>query len=216
MGQQVQGNPNSYADELLLKVIGMMENQFGLKPKGQTYLYKCPYPEWYDLVALFANYRLLEFIKFTGQDSTNTVEHVSRYLTQLGEASVEEAHRVRFFSLSLSGPTFTWFLSLPVNSIANWADLEKKFHTYFYTRTEEKKITDLTTIRQKTNESGTEFLQRFQETRNLCFSLNLADDQLAALAVQGMLPMWKEKLLGQEFDNFGQLAQQGVALNSQF
>ena len=34
--------------------------------------------------------------------------------------------------------------------------------------------------------------QRFRETRNLCFSLNLADDQLAALAVQGMLPTWKE------------------------
>ena len=42
---------------------------------------------------------------------------------------------------------------------------------------------------------------------NLCFSLNLAGDQLAALAIQGMLPMWKEKLLGQEFDNLGQLAQ---------
>ena len=110
---------------------------------------------------------------------------------------LKEAHRVRLFSLSLSGPTFTWFSSLLVNSIANWADLKKKFHTYFYTGTGEKRITDLTTIRQKTNESGTEFPQRFRETRNLCFSLNLANDQLAALAVQGMLPTWKEKLLGQ-------------------
>ena len=78
------------------------------------------------------------------------------------------------------------------NSIANWADLEKKFHTYFYTGTGEKKITDLTTMRQRTNESSTEFLQRFWETRNLCFSLSLADDQLVVLAVQGMLPMWKK------------------------
>ena len=127
----MQRNPNSNADELLLRVTEMMKNQFGLKPKGQTFLYKCPYLEWYDLVALPINYRLLEFAKFTGQDSTSIIEHISRYLTQLGEASVEEAHRVRFFSLSLSGPAFTWFSSLPVNSIANWADLEKKFHTYF-------------------------------------------------------------------------------------
>ena len=63
------------------------------------------------------------------------------------------------------------------------------------------------TIKQRTNESGVEFLQRFQETRNLCFSMNLTDDQLAALAVQGMLTTWRETLLGQEFDNFGQLAQ---------
>ena len=116
------------------------------------------------------------------------VKHVSRYLTQLGEASFEEAHQVCFFSLSLSGLAFTWFSSFLVNSIANWTDLEKKFHTYFYIETGEKKITDLTTIRQRTNESGTKFLQRFWEIRNLCFSLNLIDDQLAALAVQGMLP----------------------------
>ena len=72
------------------------------------------------------------------------------------------------------------------------------------------------TIRQGTNESGTEFHQRFWEIRNLCFSLNLTDDQLAALAIQGMLPMWREKLLEQEFDNLGQLAQWVVVLNSQF
>ena len=112
-------------------------------------MYKCPYPEWYDLVALPTNYMLAEFAKFTGQDSTSIIEYVSRYLTQLGKALVEEAHRVRFFSLSLSWPAFTWFSSLPVNSIANWANLEKKLYTYFYTGTGEKKITDLTTIRQK-------------------------------------------------------------------
>ena len=147
MGQQVQRNLNSHADELLLRVTEMMKNQFDLKPKGLTFSYKHPYPEWYDLVALPTNYRLPEFAKFTGQDSTSMIEHVSRYLTQLGKASVEDAHRVRFFSLSLSGPAFTWFSSLLVNSIANWADLEKKFQTYFYTGTGEKKITDLTTIR---------------------------------------------------------------------
>ena len=66
MGQQVQGNSNSHADELLLKVAEMMKNQFGLKPKGLTFSYKRPYLEWYDLVALPANYRLPEFAKFTG------------------------------------------------------------------------------------------------------------------------------------------------------
>ena len=59
----------------------MMKNQFGLKPKGQTFSYKRPYLEWYDLVALPTNYRLLEFAKFTGQDSTSTIKHVSHYLT---------------------------------------------------------------------------------------------------------------------------------------
>ena len=105
--------------------------------------------------------------------------------------------------MSLSGLAFTWFSLLPVNSITNWTDLKKKLHTYFYAETGEKKIIDLTTIRQRTNELGAEFLQRFQETRNLCFSLNLTNDQLAALAIQGILPTWREKLFGQEFDNLG-------------
>ena len=112
-------------------------------------------------MALPTNYRLLEFAKFTSQDNTSTIEHVSRYLTQLGEASIEEAYRVRFFSLSLLGPAFTWFSSLAVNSITNWSDLEKKFYIYFYTGIGERKITDLTTIKQRANELGAEFLQRF-------------------------------------------------------
>ena len=74
-------NPNSNADELLLKVTEMMKNQFGPKPKGLTFSYKRSYPEWYDLVALSTNYRLLEFAKFTSQDITSMIEHVNRYLT---------------------------------------------------------------------------------------------------------------------------------------
>ena len=63
-GQQLQRNLNSNADELLLWVTEMIKNQFGLKPKGLTFLYKHPYLEWYDLVTLPTNYRLLEFAKF--------------------------------------------------------------------------------------------------------------------------------------------------------
>ena len=112
-----------------------------------------------------------------------TMEHISRYLIQLGEAFVEEAHKVRFFSLSLSGLAFSWFSSLEPNSISGWADLENKFHAYFYSGTGEKKITDLTSMRQRNNELGFEFIQRFREVRSRCYSLNLSDGQLAELAL---------------------------------
>lgn len=134
------------------------------------------------------------------------MEHISQYLTQLGEASVEDAHRVRFFSLSLSRPAFTWFSSLTPNSIANWADLEKKFHTYFYVGVGEKSIADLAELRQRSNELGVDFLKRFRETQNMCYSLNISDDQLAALAVIGMLPALREKLARNEFENLSQVA----------
>jgi hypothetical protein len=50
-----------------------------------------------------------DLTKFSGQDDTSTVEHIARYLMQLGEASADVAFRIRYFPLSLTGPAFTWF-----------------------------------------------------------------------------------------------------------
>jgi hypothetical protein len=75
-------------------------------------------------------YRVPDFSKFTGVEEMTTLEHMNQYLIQLGEASVEKVHRVRFFPLYLSGSAFSWFSSLEPNSITGWADLEQKFHAY--------------------------------------------------------------------------------------
>src|SRR6185437_14651850 len=48
--------------------------------------------------------------------------------------------------MSLSGSAFTWFTTLPANSIIFWADLEKQFHQFFYSGIEEMKLTDLTNL----------------------------------------------------------------------
>jgi hypothetical protein len=56
---------------------------------------------------------------------------------------------VRLFPLSLSESAFAWFTSLPTNSINGWADLDKKFHKYFYTGTSELKFIDLIVVRQR-------------------------------------------------------------------
>ena len=103
-------------------------------------------------------YRVPNFSKFTEVDEMTTMEHISRYLIQLRDASIEEAHKVWFFPLSLSRLAFSWFSSLEQNSITGSADLENKFHTYFYSGIGEKKLTDLTSMRQRSNESGFEFI----------------------------------------------------------
>jgi len=125
----------------------MIQSQFGLKPNEQTYMYRRPYPEWYVLVALPSRYRIRDFSKFSRQEGISTMEHISRFIAQLGEASLEDAHRVRFFPLSLSGLIFTLFSSLEPNSIIGCVDLEKKFYKYFYTVSGEMRITDLTNKR---------------------------------------------------------------------
>ena len=160
-------------------------------------------------------YRVPDFSKFTGVDEMTTMEHISRYLIQLGEASVEEAHKVRFFPLSLSRLAFSWFSSLEPNSITGWAYLGNKFHAYFYSGTCEKKFVDLTSMRQKNNESGSEFIQRFKEVRSRCYLLNLFDGQLAELALQGMSPLIREKFDGQEFESVAYLVHRVSAFENQ-
>jgi hypothetical protein len=101
------------------KIADMIQRQFGLKPKEHNYMYRRPYPEWFDRVTLPARYRILNFSKFSGHNDISTMEHVGRFLAQRGEAACEDALKVWFFPLSLSGSAFTWFASLPPNSISD-------------------------------------------------------------------------------------------------
>jgi len=114
------------------KIAKVMRDQFGIKPKVNTYSYRTPYPPAYDLIPLPNRYKVPDFTKFSGQDDTSTTEHVNRFIIQCGEAANRDELRVRLFSSSLSGSAFTWFISLPPNSVITWADLEKQFDKYFF------------------------------------------------------------------------------------
>jgi hypothetical protein len=198
-------------------MIDVLQNQFGLKPKNQGHVYTSPFPGWYQRVALPNRVKVpTEFTKFSWQDDTSTVEHIARYLMQLGEASADEPFRIRYFPLSLTGAAFTWFTALPADSICSWKDLEQKFHAHYYTSSNEKKLIDLTTLRQRNNETPMEFLRRFRETKSMCFSLNIPDDdQLAGMVVAGMLPAIWEKLFEMEFDDLGQLSHRLSLMSNQ-
>jgi hypothetical protein len=69
-----------------------------------------------------------EVSKFSGKASKTTLEHVSQFILQRGEASANDVLKLRMFPLSLSDTTFTWFTSLTPNFIFTWAQLEQKFH----------------------------------------------------------------------------------------
>ena len=115
-------------------------------------MYRKAYPEAYDQIPLPHHYRVPNFTKFFEQDAISTVEHISRFLIQCGDAAGIDALKVRLFPLSLFGLTFAWFSSLPPNSILIWADLEKQFHKYFFAGVHEMKPADLTEVRQRIDE----------------------------------------------------------------
>jgi hypothetical protein len=75
-----------------------LRDQIGILPKRRTIGYTKPYPSDYDMIPLPPKYWLPEFTKFNGSEGSSSIEHVSRYLAQLGMISVSDPLRVRLFS----------------------------------------------------------------------------------------------------------------------
>jgi hypothetical protein len=85
------------------QISAILSDQFGILLKRRAISYTYPYPSEYDLIPLPPKYRLPEFTKFSGSEGSSSIEHVSRYLAQLGMISASDPLRVRFFSQFLQG-----------------------------------------------------------------------------------------------------------------
>jgi hypothetical protein len=173
-----------------------MKDDYGIEVKNKNLSYRKPYPSSFDSVPYPIGWRCPEFVKFNGDDSKTTWEHVSQYLAQLGEASAIEEIRVRLFSLSLTGNAFSWFASLPVNSIRTWEQLEQKFNDHFYSGDNELRLSHLTSVKQKHDEPVTSYIRRFRETKNHCYNLVISERDPAELAFNGLRSHIKEKIRG--------------------
>ncbi|KAK1649094.1 hypothetical protein QYE76_066899 [Lolium multiflorum] len=106
-------------------ISAVLRDQFSILPKKKIIGYSKPYPNEFDLIPLPPKYRLPDFNKFSGSEGSSSIEHVSRYLAQLGMASASDQLRVRCFSQSLTGPAFGWYTSLQPNSVQSWKQLEE-------------------------------------------------------------------------------------------
>jgi hypothetical protein len=103
--------------ELIDHFSEMLLKQYGIKPKQQSCMYRTLYPSGYDQIPFPPRFKVLDLTKFSGQDETSTMEHITRFIIQCGEVGNVDALRIRVFSSSLLGPAFSWFTSLPTNSI---------------------------------------------------------------------------------------------------
>ncbi|KAK1681490.1 hypothetical protein QYE76_042338 [Lolium multiflorum] len=135
------------------QICTILKDQFGMMPKRKTVGYTKPYPNEYELIPLPPKYRLPDFTKFSGSDGSSSIEHVSRYLAQLGMISSSDELRVRYFSQSLTGSAFGWYTSLPPNSVQTWKQLEERFHEQYHSEASEAGIADLAQVRQKRGET---------------------------------------------------------------
>jgi hypothetical protein len=116
-------------------------------------MYRTLYPYGYDQISFPPRYKVPNFTKFSRQDNTSTMEYITHFIIKCGEARNINALRIQLFSSSLSGQAFSWFTSLPANTIIKWSDLEQQFHNYFFSGIHEMKITDLTRLKQRNDET---------------------------------------------------------------
>jgi hypothetical protein len=144
----------------------ILRDQCSILPKRRMIGYTKSYPSDYELIPLPPKYRLPEFTKFNGSEGSSSIEHISRYLAQLGLILVLDPLRVRFFSQSLTRPAFGWYTSLGADSIRTWKQLEEQFHIQCYSEATEAGIADLAQVRQKRGETIAEYIQCFREVKN--------------------------------------------------
>ena len=85
---------------------------------------------------------------------------------------------------------------MPPNSVFTFADLEQKFYDYFFTGETELRLSHLSSVKQKIHEGVSEYIRRFRDTRNRCYSLTISDRDLADLVFAGLLDFHKVKLEG--------------------
>jgi hypothetical protein len=96
-------DPNNLTNQLAT----ILRESFSIEPKGRGRVYQKLYPDYYDQLPYPRGYRVPEFTKFSGEDNKTTLEHVGQFILQCGEASANDAIKLRIFPLSLSGTTFT-------------------------------------------------------------------------------------------------------------
>ncbi|XP_050876715.1 uncharacterized protein LOC127080438 [Lathyrus oleraceus] len=114
--------------------------------------------------------KIPKFTKFSGDTTELTIEYVARYLIEAGDISNNENLRIKYFPSSLIKNTFTWFTTLPQNSIHAWNQLERMFHEQFYMGQTKISLKELSTIKRKFVDPVDDYLNRFRLLKARCFT----------------------------------------------
>ena len=92
-----------------------------------------PYPDAIDHDNPYPRgYMIPEFSLFSSEEGQSTLEHVAKFTIQYGELANYENFcnfKLRLFPNLLIGSTFTWYATLPRNSVFTWQEMKRAFHT---------------------------------------------------------------------------------------
>ncbi|XP_050874913.1 uncharacterized protein LOC127078509 [Lathyrus oleraceus] len=149
--------------------------------------------------------KIPKFTKFAGDTTESTVEHVARYLIEAGDMSNNENLQMKFFPSSLTKNAFTWFTTLPQNSIHSWNQLERMFHEQFYMGKTKISLKELASVRRKFTEPIDDYLNRFRLLKSRCFT-QVPEHELVEMAAGDLDYSIRKKLDTQYLRDMAQLA----------
>ena len=112
--------------------------------------------------------------------------------------------KLRLFPNSLAGTTFTWYTTLPRNSIQSWQEMGRQFHTQFFKAEPKVCIVELSRVTQRNGEIVDLFISRFKKMRNIC-KIHLPETEYLKMAQRGLDIELRKKFQGVEFSNFYEL-----------
>jgi hypothetical protein len=82
---------------IINQLVTIFGESFNIEPKGQGCVYQKSYPNYYDQLPYPRGNRVPEFSKFSGEDGKTTLDHVGQFILQYGEASVNDALKLKMF-----------------------------------------------------------------------------------------------------------------------
>ena len=102
-----------------------------------------------------------KFSKFARELEEYIVEHVARFQIEFGDLAIDEFLKMKYFPCALIKNAFTWFTTLPPNSIYTWARLERVFREHFFGGETKVSLVNLATTKRFNSEKITDYLNRF-------------------------------------------------------
>ena len=125
-----------------------------------------------------AMFRMSHIETFDG--TKDPIDHLNTYKNQMELHEYQDPVRCRAFTITLKGPTLTWFNRLPLSSISSFTELSIAFVSHFIgARTYRKPSYHLLTIKQSSQESLRSYVQRFN-TESL--KVDILDEKFAITA----------------------------------
>jgi hypothetical protein len=93
------------------------------------------------------------------------------------------------------------------DSIRTSKQLEEQFHIQYHSEAVEAGIADLAQVHQRWGETVAEYIQRFREVKNRCYSTRISEKEAVELASLGLVKPIRDLVFQLEFNSLAHLVQ---------